>query len=66
MKRPIGLAATLLLHLGCMSSAQKPPNEAANGAEYELTFTGMWNAGTHPLEVPEAGPFSSAFPRARR
>src|SRR5688572_11839289 len=58
MTRPIWLAATTFLALGCMSSAQKPPNESMNSAEYELTFTSSWSAATHPLEYPEAGAFS--------
>jgi hypothetical protein len=41
-----------------MSSAQRAPNESTNAAEYELTFTGMWNEKTHPLEYPEAGVLS--------
>jgi hypothetical protein len=52
------LAAMTFLGAGCMSAAQRAPNEAKETAEYELTFTSTWTAQRHPLEYPEAGAFS--------
>ena len=49
------LAVIAAAGFATMSSASEP---AAEAAQYQIVFTGMWTAKTHPLEYPKAGAFS--------
>lgn len=53
MSRTAFAFLALVTICGCKSSPEMKPT--AGAVEYEVTFTGMWTAQTHPLEYPKAG-----------
>jgi len=57
MSRLFVPALILLAAAGCktVSSAPQPMGDSAR---YQIVFSGMWTAKTHPLEYPKAGAFS--------